>query len=188
MTEVRINKFHEDSRILILKQNSQKIQAEIKKLRSWLQKHQNEVVIDSIKEKLLLTLEAYYKYFHVNHNEEFIKDSVEELLSDFLQFPEGKLLSSKSKKKVLGWINIIRKSNLDESNKNVKKTKKYSVENVNCNSQVDLLSIDDPEDWLVDFLVEDRSIFEQIEGNFQQDKVIYVEIDDQGNLFISSLI
>ncbi len=107
----RVSKFYDDATLLtsaptnLTNNTTNKLISEIMKLKSWLQKHQNEVLQDSIKTKLLQCIEMYYR--KVFHRHESLVDPVTDLLGCYLQLPEGKLLSSKDKRKVLQWINSL---------------------------------------------------------------------------------
>ena len=98
-----------------------KIIAEIKRLRTWMQKHQSESVPDGAKAKLLATVDFYHRFFIVQLGRikimsaagndkklsvvrDQLHEGVHSLVSDYLQMPEGKLLSGRDKKKALAWI------------------------------------------------------------------------------------
>lgn len=85
-----------DSRV-----NSTKFISEINKLRIWLQKHQSECVPDNSKQKLFTIFEICYRFQLQDSN---LSESIHALFSDSLALPEGKLLTSKSKKKLLSWL------------------------------------------------------------------------------------
>jgi hypothetical protein len=135
--------------------NDNKIISEVKKLTTWLQKHQNEIINDNMKIKLFTIIEMYYRYSlsiimsnnnKVNNNSSsvsinktknnmkdqviltttittttttnnsgddgsnndnnahLLSDIILSLLTTYLQLPEGKLLNSKDKKKILSWL------------------------------------------------------------------------------------
>lgn len=98
----RIDKFVEDqTKVLTLASSCSKIgkiNSEIGKLRTWLVKHQDDTIPDGGKAKLLAILEKYNRamgYFSE------LTNSVVSLFEDYLQLPEGKLVSSKDKSKVI---------------------------------------------------------------------------------------
>jgi hypothetical protein len=51
----------EDSQAVLASKNSQKINAEIKRFRTWLHKHQSEAVPDGSKQKLFGVVESFYR-------------------------------------------------------------------------------------------------------------------------------
>lgn len=138
----RIEKFHEDSVALIKLQNVTKLITEIKKLSVLMQKHQTQIVPDNHKQKLLSTLELYYTYLNsLKRNDisyDALHDVIYKLADDYLKLPEGKLVHSKGKKKILKWIDtLIGKTKGDTSGNNYSAANKDSLENV-CYTVVDV--------------------------------------------------
>jgi hypothetical protein len=107
MASERIDLFHEDCLKLVTGEglNIKRIQSEIKKLRKWLMKHQDEVTPESSKMKLLSVLQVYYQLHHDRRlTEAEYANDLEGLLDDYLKYPEGKLTTSKSKQTCLNWL------------------------------------------------------------------------------------
>eukprot|EP01031_Cornospumella_fuschlensis_P040103 gene40103-48870_t len=153
----RIQKFHDDQvKLLVSNTKQSKISGEIGSLRTWLQKHQNDVVPDGAKTQLFTIIEKYNRaagYFTD------IRDAVEQLLGDYLQMPEGKLVSAGSKRKVIVWLENMRAS-VDEANTKTSdvisapKIMKWSVESMDEGKKtVTLLNTEDAELWKEDFSV-----------------------------------
>eukprot|EP01031_Cornospumella_fuschlensis_P040109 gene40109-48877_t len=153
----RIQKFHDDQvKLLVSNTKQSKISGEIGSLRTWLQKHQNDVVPDGAKTQLFTIIEKYNRaagYFTD------IRDAVEQLLGDYLQMPEGKLVSAGSKRKVIVWLENMRAS-ADEANTktadklSAPKIMKWSVESIDESKKtVTLLNTEDAELWKEDFSV-----------------------------------
>jgi hypothetical protein len=191
----RVNKFHEDCNSLISGQlNSSlptKITAEVSKLKTWIQKHQYETLPDGHKTKLSQTLELYYTF--VSRNIELFKsnspgqkliDAVSELLSDYLQLPEGKLVNAKDKKKILNWStsinNIINPSpsNATSLSEGVKSWVVVSVEN----GMATLVNANDDEDWREDVSVTDINLYEMMRSELDKGGNVVVAIDEQSNI------
>lgn len=81
-TVERIDKYLEDSEKLICSSNDRKVASELTKLRTWLQKHQYEVVPDGSKNKLLQILTIYYKYYQQLSGER--RDALGEKIVDII--------------------------------------------------------------------------------------------------------
>ena len=64
MSSERVDKFHLDSIELLSRKNNTKINSEIRKLSTWLQKHQSDIIPDNSKQTLLSTIESYYNYYN----------------------------------------------------------------------------------------------------------------------------
>jgi hypothetical protein len=174
-TAERVNKFSDDCQSLLSKAAApSKVIAEMKKLRTWLQKHQTETLPENGKAKLLSTVEAYYLLLNKSELREQYSDAVESLVGDYLQIPEGKLLSAANKRKALGWYQSLQGSGRDDSVatcgiSNSKPTQ-WTVEGVNEDATLLLLSVDDSELWKEDFQVVDANVFQEIKTLYESTK------------------
>ena len=97
----RAERYHDDSVRLLAEKNHGKIVAEVKKLRQWLQKHQDERLTDGAKTKLFAAIQAYFK---AGQAAKEISEVTQGLVEDLLKMPEGKLVSAKAKKSALKWL------------------------------------------------------------------------------------
>lgn len=97
----RIVKFEQDAQKLLQQRpmNAAKISAEIKRLRTWLHKHQDDAVPGSAQNKLWTSVRSYNAVKDDDDNK--IADAARGLLDDYLQIPEGKLCTSKTKQTAL---------------------------------------------------------------------------------------
>jgi hypothetical protein len=151
MASERIDLFHEDCLKLVTGEglNIKRIQSEIKKLRKWLMKHQDEVTPESSKMKLLSILQVYYQLYHDRKliEAEYAND-LEGLLDDYLKYPEGKLTTSKSKQTCLNWLTNVQRSVSNEVNglgseeQNLVKMKRFLVGDLNEDETLLLMSPD----------------------------------------------
>merc|ERR1719367_1578474 len=91
---------------------SAKLFTEIAKLRKWLYKHQDEVLPDGHKGRLVNVLQRYFKYateHEAAKDDEKARQAVLELLEDMLKLPEGKLVAGMSTKgKLIKWCDVLR--------------------------------------------------------------------------------
>jgi len=196
----RVNKFYDDSLIIInqcqTKSNNTKLYAEIIKLKTWLQKHQNEILPDGHKGKLLQTLEVYNKYCTSSSSifeKEKVADSVLDLLSDYLQLPEGRLVSASYKKKVLNWREILLGGMNDSSSvgkSSGTRVTRWTVEGVDSSAQtVSLLNLANQELWKEDHHIPDKAKFQSIETMHNQaneeGKNVMVEVDEGNQTIVS---
>jgi hypothetical protein len=106
---------------LVVARNRNSVGLKINKLRSWLQKHQYDTLADGGKTKLLQILIICQRYCQSLSGEERVnfEEFVTSLFSDYLQLPEGKLVSSKDKKKVMLWLQNLG-AHESESSKKIK--------------------------------------------------------------------
>ena len=98
--------------------NDSKLISEAEKLRKWLGKHQEEMIPDGYKHKLLSIVELVFRYASKSHDASVINKVVEakrSLCSCFLMMPEGKLVSGKAKKKVVKWLESLNASDDPET-------------------------------------------------------------------------
>ena len=108
-TSERIDKYYDDGLQLIEKKNDSKILTEVKKLAAFITKHQSDSVTSNQQSRLLSIIEMYYKYAtskerDADDDDTRMHDSVQSLISDLLALPEGKLVTSKGKKKAVTWL------------------------------------------------------------------------------------
>ncbi len=166
----RVNKFFEDATKLLstggLKLPNKMI-PEINKLSTWLQKHQNESLPDGSKGKLFQTVEMFYRQCIGNIElRETLCDSVTNLVSTFLQMPEGKLIGAKDKKKLLNWLQVLSgEITADDSTPSSSTTTSittWSVESIESKQQATLLNIHNDELWKENFKIKDKAIYDEI--------------------------
>ncbi len=154
----RILKFYDDATNLLsnkLESNQRggyesKVITEINRLRTWIQKHQDDVISESGKTKLFQTLELYYSS-SLNVDKGFsdsCKDTVFNLLSDYLQLPEGKLLSAKDKKKVLSWTSkFVETSRAPVNTSNATNISEWYAYSGDSEDNFQLMNSKNEEDW-----------------------------------------
>lgn len=182
----RIDKYLGDAEKLVRLSNESKVIAELAKLKTWLQKHQYEVVPDGAKSKLLQVLTVYYKYNQqlITERKEVVGEKLIELFSDYLQLPEGKLLSSKDKRKVLQWqtnfsLGIPPSEPIPES-------EIFVVQDVNEDERlVTVQSTLDQIKWLENIIVDSEEIWISLLESFQAGKevsVLVVERESDGKV------
>ena len=109
----RVERYCEDAANIVKSGVEPKLLSEVKKLRTWLQKHQSETLPDGAKQKLLSTVETYFLYCRNTRPERFngdVGDAVAGLVDDLLKLPEGKLVAAKSKQKALKWLEATKMS------------------------------------------------------------------------------
>jgi hypothetical protein len=99
----------EDAAKLCSEAKAPKLIAEIQRMRQWLSKHQHENLSDAGKQKLIAACEIYFK-FAVARDPTFECpecEAVQNLISDLLKLPEGKLIrSAGGKSKVMKWLEV----------------------------------------------------------------------------------
>lgn len=94
----RVSKFVEDAHKLLESPiNVPKVEKELKRLRTWLFKHQDESLQKGKQAELLSTVKSYYKVAMGESTESTLRDAVFGVVDDLLKLPEGKLVSSKTK-------------------------------------------------------------------------------------------
>jgi hypothetical protein len=173
-----------------------KITAEVSKLKTWIQKHQYETLPDGHKTRLSQTLELYYTF--VSRNLELLISNspgqkligaVSDLLSDYLQLPEGKLLNAKDKKKILNWSTSLNNS-VDPSTSNstirsegVKPWVVVSVEN----GVATLVNANDEEDWRENVSVTDSNLYDTMRSEIDNGGNLVVAIDEKSNTVVSRI-
>ena len=132
-------------------------------------------------------LEKYNRasgYFHD------IRAAVTSLFSDYLQMPEGKLVSSKDKNKVLSWL-----QNLDNDQSetvaeinttSMMSISRWVVESVDITKHsVTLFSLIDAEVWKENLVIEETLFNELLLIYQQQETGVVVDITDTENNIIN---
>lgn len=161
MATERISKYLDDAAALVQQGNVQKIAAEVKKLTTYIQKHQNETVPDGSKTKLFGAIEMYYRF--AGRHSDFdicLKDTVYTLLSCFLQLPEGKLVTASSKRKVLAWQQeLCAEPSMIENGSNRKTISKWVVDTVNANGSLAVFNANDNELWRENYQPHNLALF-----------------------------
>jgi hypothetical protein len=184
----RIQKFSDDCILLCNGGNINKLKSEMNKLAIWMQKHQNETVPDNAKSKLLTTIETYYRLRFNKLYNFTLDDVISNLISFYLQMPEGKLLSAKDKKKVLFWYTTL------NSEKNNESTLK-SVESVNnsfsdwtiesyCEKEntFTLLNVSNVELWKEDFKIVDTDKLNVVKLFLKNNKSFILRLSNNFNV------
>lgn len=185
----RVSKFFDDATKLLTASTKQanKVGAEMNKLSTWLQKHQNETLPEGPKGKLMQTVEMYYRQCNVGEWREALLDALSNLLSTYLQMPEGKLLSAKDKKKVLNWLQSLSgdpsNTSPDPLVEESSSISTWSVESVEKGQRVTLLNTANAELWKENFKVVDKAMYAEItkllEGG--EVEVVLVDFDEESN-------
>lgn len=180
----RVVKFQEDADKLLQSvditnnKSIQKIISEIGKLKTWLQKHQNDLLQDPIKGKLFHIVENYF-HFSMKHKAiEDLLDQTQSLISDLLQMPEGKLISAKDKKKALNWHSSISLNpTKDTQIINSRKTRWY-LEGITDSKFATLLNVDNEELWKENFQVDDIALFNELKRYYENGIPLIIELDE----------
>jgi hypothetical protein len=188
MATERVGKYFDDAKILIAGGSLPKVQAEIRKLTTYLQKHQTESIPEGAKTKLFGTIEAYNRLANTNLSDEGLVDCVSSLLGSYLQLPEGKLVSATHKKKALIWIQELNASSGSSSAPTAvtKQTiSSWSLEGVNEDGTITLLNVADSERWQEDYNPRNLSAFiaKILELQGQAEAVI-VDIDESTDTIV----
>jgi hypothetical protein len=104
-----LDRFYDDAVKLCSEAKVPKLIAEIQRLRQWLTKHQDENLSDAGKQKLVAACETYFK-FAVGRDATFESpecEAIQNLISDLLKLPEGKLIrSAGGKSKAMKWLEV----------------------------------------------------------------------------------
>ena len=181
----RINKFVEDQTLILTSnQKLSKISSEIDKFRTWLVKHQDDSVPDGSKVKIMIILEKYNRLSAQMHG---LRDSIFSLFSDFLQLPEGKLVTSKDKSRVLVWLNNFSDDNDKDVVPPVTSVLSYwTVEAIDSkNHSITLLNESDAELWKENFIFNDEQKFLSICSLYNENNVVRVTMKDDQIIEIS---
>lgn len=125
-------------------------------------------------------LEKYNRASGYMHD---IRPAVTSLYSDYLQLPEGKLLSSKHKDRVLVWLNNMNDGDVENSEEAVSaaavvSSTRWSIEGVDISKRtVTLLSVDDAELWMEDFPVLDINQLTSFQQLYDSGDQVLVDMD-----------
>ena len=172
--------------------NIKKVTTEINKLCQWIQKHQNELLTDTCKGKLLFIIEKYYLYnknSNSNNNDDDSKrklvEVIEKLLSDFLALPEGKLCSSKGKQKVMNWQCSMMETTSSSSSSNSNRGNSNSSNNIErwiiCDVNGNLISLmksqSESDELIEDVCVTNIDILTKINSIYDGDSDQFAQID-----------
>lgn len=196
MAADRVMKFYEDAERLCKastgggsSSTDAKVVAEVNKLKTWLMKHQNEVMTDAMKAKLLQTVSLYHRLASASsHAESGFTNAITALLSDYLMMPEGKLVSSKDKKKVMNWLESSG-SNASTAFCDTEKESEdapslWTIQDVNEEQRtVTLLNIDNEDKWLEDVLVPHSFIWDKIIAASQRDNLESLKLSLHGTTY-----
>lgn len=189
MATDRINKYFDDAKTLIAFGNIPKILAEVKKLSSYLQKHQTETVPEGAKTKLFGAVDAFYRYGCNNLGNESLVDCISTLIGTYLQLPEGKLVTASNKKKALTWLqefNVASNSSLGSDLKiPMKDPTSWSIESINEDGTVTLLSTKNSELWKEDYVPANLSEHMTNILNLQNDHdSVIIELDEETDMIV----
>lgn len=189
MATERIEAYFDTSKQLIGSKNWQKIVPEVKKLSTYLLKHQNETVPDGAKGKLLQVIEGYYRFLLLSEANSAAQDAIVALLGTYLQLPEGKLLSATIKKKVLVWYQGLSTAMAEAPASNVAlavSSTTWLVQSMDERESLVLLSATNDELWKEDYRPRNIKDFAvQIAALLEDNAEITLEINDSDNTIIS---
>ena len=104
-----LSRFFDDAVRLCSEAKAPKLISEIQRLRQWLTKHQDENLSDAGKQKLVAACETYFKFALVRDAAFELPEceAVQDLISDLLKLPEGKLIrSAGGKSKAMKWLEV----------------------------------------------------------------------------------
>lgn len=191
MATERIAKYLDDSKDLLQIANQSKIVSEVRKLASYLLKHQNETVPDGAKTKLASTMEAYYRYCSLPSVSESTRGEVSNLLGTYLQLPEGKLVSASVKRKVLNWFQELNCSSDNSAQKDGIRTAHYSSWIVICmadSGELTLLNESSSELWKEEFKADNIASYVEVLRKLtdESDNVV-VKINESNNTIVEVL-
>ena len=167
----RIELFFNDQVDLLKSNNAQKIKSEILKLTKYLHKHQNEIIDSNTQTKLLMIVEKYVKYGSATS---VLKDTIAELVGLLLSLPEGKLVTSKSKKKVLIWYDSLCTED-SQPQKVDGKPEKFTVIDINADERT-LVLLSDSDHFVENVKTDSSSLFDEIVAKFDSEESLVVEV------------
>lgn len=193
-TAERVNKYYDDGKALLGGGNCPKIMAEIRKLTTYLQKHQTESIPEGVKTKLFGIIELYYRYVKGDTTNESLLECVSSLLSSYLQLPEGKLVAASHKKKALQWIqelNAIAGNNgLSGKTGAAASTSvsTWSLESINDDGTITLLNLKNSELWKEDYmpvnLSEHMATILSLQGEMEEAAAVIIELDEGSDTIV----
>ena len=140
-----------------------------------MQKHQSETVHDNHKQILLTVIESYYNYYCNNQTKkesndcDFLFDVIYKLADDYLKLPEGKLVHSKGKKKILKWMNILNSrqiisSQITSTDESI--THQYTI--IDINTKIKSITLSDliDSDHLIEDVRVNKELFAKIKEKY----------------------
>lgn len=182
--------YFETSKQLITAKNWPKILAEVKKLATYILKHQNETVPDGTKTKLLQTIEGYYRFHLASGPNSTAQEAVVALLGTYLQLPEGKLLSATIKKKVLVWYQDLSAAMDDVATSNsatpAASNTTWLVQTIDEKGSLTLLSAVNDQVWKEDYIpVNVKDFTEHINALLDEEVDVCIELNETTNTIVS---
>lgn len=196
MANERIDLFLETQNNIIVHNSSnniKKITTEISKLCTWIQKHQNELLTDTSKGKLLFIIEKYYTYLknikENEHERSKLVEAVEKLLSDFLSLPEGRLCSSKNKQKVMSWQSQMTSSTSTSSSltNNTNNIERWIICDA-CDNKITLMKHQSDSEEIIEDVIVTNTVFlakiNSIYGDGDSEKFAQIDYDRNNNMII----
>lgn len=190
----RISKFHDDA-IETLQQSKrtgviQKIEGEISRLRTWIQKHQSESVPDTAKQQLLSTVELFHNFandrtqsLQSEKSVTSVGNLVGDLVSDLLKIPEGKLITSKGKRRAMKWVSSGEQNRKSGNMKDEESlVTKWSVVDLDEESGTTTLMAIDGGNIKENFHVDDESKMDAIVALFVSGAGVIIELRGNGSV------
>jgi hypothetical protein len=157
----------------------------MQRLRGWLTKHQEENLVDSGKQRLIACVETYFKFALAADPtfESPIGEGTQNLISDLLKLPEGKLIrNSGGKSKALKWLSTTQGSG---SSKHAStSTSLWTIADVSHDT-VQLMSggfDSDACDETRELIVTDRALLARWQASLDQGLLVEVELDSNDTI------
>lgn len=170
----RVDKFYGDMASFIEAKNAKKLLSEIDRLKTWMQKHQNETLTEGSKTKLVSCIEACVRY---QDNE--VKESALSLVSDYLTIPEGKLATSKAKKKFLNIVNDSHRAVSVKDGDTVDKKATITWTVIDINKAL-LFNLESDDGQIIDGVkVIDKNLAKRLKEKFEVDGFISVKMNKE---------
>lgn len=190
MAAERVELYFETSKQLIAAKNWPKILAEVRKLATYILKHQNETVPDGAKTKLLQTIEGYYRFYLSSGENATAQEAIVALLGTYLQLPEGKLLSATIKKKVLVWYQDLSAAMDDSAPSSsaapVVVNTKWLIQTIDEKGSLTLLSATNDQHWKEDYTPANVKDFaDQINALLDEEADVIIELSEATNTIVS---
>ncbi|KAJ1431817.1 hypothetical protein B484DRAFT_448190 [Ochromonadaceae sp. CCMP2298] len=186
MASERIEKYLEDAKKHVAGQSTSKILAEMKKINTWLQKHQNESVPEGAKTKLISTVEVYFKYCTRPGAEAGLLEAASDVVGSYLQLPEGKLVSANYKKKALAWhqdIAALESGKAASSSAFDSIISHWFLDTLNDDGTLNLLNKDNSEIWLENYSPLNLADYlENMRSLCSENDSVVVELDERFNI------
>lgn len=197
MSTERIEKFQNDVSKLIAEKKIVKIIAEVRRLETWLQKHQTEAVPDNHKQILFSVIESYYNFFMQTKNVEVL-DATTSLVDSSLKLPEGKLINAKSKKKALKWLDNLSFAQNTTTSKSTK-SKSSNDTQLSADFRYVLLDISEADSTVCVMELEasqsiqenisiSTELLSKVKENFENGDNVLVSVDENKQTIVKALI